>query len=244
MTFQVQLPIFEGPMDLLIFFIQRDQIDITDIPISTITEEFIDYIEMMNRLDLAIGGDFLVMASMLMRIKSRLLLPQETDDGEPIEDPRDELVQMLLDYQRVKEVAGKLQESETIQKDYFTNVLLPEMDVEPEAEELLQKITLVDLMSVFRQLLEELPEISHHEIERIEITQQEQRDFLIGLFGHRKKYVFSEVAEYLDSRLKIVVTFLAILDLIKENLIRVSQDEKFGDFLIERMPNLIVGESA
>jgi len=245
MAFKVQLPIFEGPMDLLLFFIQRDQIDIHDIPISKITENFIDYIEMLQSLDLSVGGDFLFMVSMLMRIKTRMLLPQQTDeDGDLIEDPREELMQMLIEYKKVKESADNLRGFEHAQNQYFGMGFTPQIDVDLEPDEILQDVTLLDLMMTCKRLLEDLPESKPHEIEKIEVTQKEQENFLVGLFGNRKKYRFDEVTKHLDSQLKVIVTFIAILDLIRQGMIIVNQDEQFGDFMICRTNLLQVGGSA
>lgn len=242
MAFKVQLPIFEGPMDLLLFFIQRDQIDIHDIPISQITENFMDYIEMLQSLDLSVGGDFLFMVSLLMRIKTKMLLPKQTDeDNDLIEDPREELLQMLIEYKKVKESADNLREFEQAQSQYFGMGFTPQIEADLEPGEILQDVTLLDLMMTCKRLLENLPESKSHEIERIGVTQKEQENFLVGLFGNRKEYRFSEVTKHLDSQLKVIVTFIAILDLIRRRMIIVNQDEQFGDFFICRTNLLQIG---
>jgi len=180
--YKVQLKNFEGPLDLLLFFIKRDELNIYDIPIYHITREFLYYIRLMEELDLEVASEFIYMASMLMSVKARMMLPQEHSDDDEIDehDPRYELVQKLLDYKRYKEMAEKLTViDENTRQKYFRG--FPEADeVDKQASgEALKDVTLFDLMSAFRKVLSDIKtQNTYHRIEIVETTVEEQTEFI------------------------------------------------------------------
>ncbi len=238
MSYNVKLNVYEGPLDLLLFFIKRDEINIYDIPIAHITREYLDYLRLMQSMNFQLAGEFILMAALLMRIKVQMLLPQpEKEKLEDIEDPRTELVQMLLDYQKYKEVSEHLRHLEEEQLHYFpvhSSLAAPNYD--PEL--FLGDVTLIDLGLAFRRIMERLPRIEQIGIETIKINIRQQIRFLREFFVKRSRVRFSEVASKLADRIELVVTFLAILEMIKTNEINVSQKDIFGEiWLSKRKPS-------
>jgi len=218
--YKVHLKNFEGPLDLLLFFIKRDELEIYDIPISHITREFLEYIRLMEELDLDVASEFIYMASMLMSIKARLMLPSDDEDEEELDefDPRYELIQRLLEYKRYKEMAGKLTviDEETRQK-YFRGYHEAD-DVEKQATgEALQDVTIFDLMGAFRKVLADIKKQNiYHRVEKVETTIEEQTDFLRSTLQKRGRISFRDLGREIGKRIIIVVTFLAVLEMLKE----------------------------
>ena len=232
--YKIKLQQFEGPLDLLLFFIRRDELDIYDIPISSITKEFIEYLSLLKELDLEIAGDFILMASTLMQIKARMLLPKEVDEkGEEI-DPRAELVKALLEYKRYKELSDEFSYMEANQRklSYRTNFEHDNKEFVPEFGSLLKNITLYDLMKAFKSVLLDRPEEPLHQIKKYNITIDEQIEFILDLVEERKKLHFLELVKNMKEKLRIIVTFIAILELIKMGRILLEESENFNDFLI------------
>ena len=232
MSTNVQLPIFEGPLDLLLHLIKKNEVSIADIPIATITEQYLSTLELMQSLNLDVAGEFLVMAATLIHIKSRMLLPPGEEEGEDEEegDPREELIRRLLEYQRFKEAAGELEKREILRRDVF--VRRPEIpeDVENAG---FGGLSLFDLISALRQVLERFPEEGIHEITLEKISVREKMSFLLDDLHRRGKVVFQSLFEAAVSRLEVVVTFLAMLELVKIRAIRVAQEEREGPIIIE-----------
>jgi segregation and condensation protein A len=239
--YRVQLKNFEGPLDLLLFFIKRDELDIYDIPISHITSEFLEYIRLLEELDLDVASEFIYMASMLMSIKARMMLPIDADEDEELDesDPRYELVQKLLEYKRYKEMAEKLTViSDETQKKYYRGYL-DEDDVEKQASgEALKDVTLFDLMSAFRKVLGDIKrQHSYHTVEKITHTVEEQSEYVLELLQNRGRTSFYDICMQLKQKTVIVVTFLAVLEMLKEQQINLFvEDEDPTKFYIDLKP--------
>ena len=236
--YQIQLDNFEGPIDLLLYFIRRDELDIYDIPISKITKEFVETVEEWEKMHLHVAGDFIVMASTLMRIKAKLLLPRpELDDDGEIIDPRTELVQQLVEYKRYKNAAEILNNLSNDQSQRFTRQLEPllvvdESDVE---ENLILDVTLFDLARFFKSAMDSMPVVSQFELNREPVKLEEQKKFIFKHFDGEGKLKFSTILSKLETRMEIVVTFLAILDLIREGSCIVIQENVFGDLELQKI---------
>ncbi|MCH7818299.1 MAG: segregation/condensation protein A [Candidatus Marinimicrobia bacterium] len=237
--YRVRLPIFEGPLDLLIFFIKRDEIDIYDIPIAKITQDFLDYLNLLSALDLVLAGDFMVIAATLMRIKAKMLLPPVPgEEEEDIEDPRRELVEMLIEYKRFKEAAGELRDIEEDQIKMFPRIQsMEEVYGGPTVEDSLTDVTLYDLLETVKRILADMPEEMTHDVETISNTIEEQMGVIESFFGERKEYTFKELAKTFKKRVVVILTFLALLELMRSTRITISQDKFLGEILIRKVSN-------
>lgn len=238
MAYQVRLDVFDGPLDLLLFFIKRDEIDIYDIPISRITKSYLSYLDMMRQLNIGIAGEYVRMAATLMRIKARMLLPQPvSEEDEDYEDPRSELVQMLLEYKQYKEASEHLQVMEAEQRRHFPRRTdLSYIDTEVHPEEVLSDVTLYDIMRTFQRLLSEIPEPVTHNIKRFNTNIKKQGDYLMKRLQRNGTLLFSEVMKELKEKIPIIVTFIALLDLMKQQKVTVLQAETFDDLQIKPRP--------
>ncbi len=238
MSYRVRLNDFEGPLDLLLFFIKRDQLDIYDIPIARITQEFLEYIHYMRILDLEVAGDFIVMAATLMQIKVRMLLPHEEGIQDLIEDdPRRELADRLAEYARFKEAArglGHLEEEggKLFYRSYFKQDERSAA-LEPEDEQL-KNATLIDLITAFKRVIDRHEAAHYHDIQRLNVTMEEQIEFLLNSFEERSALHFLELATKIHDRMRLIVTFIALLELIKRNVLRVQTTGGFNDFIISK----------
>ena len=232
--YRIQLPNFEGPFDLLLYFIRRDELDIYDIPIARITEEFLSYVRVMKLLDLELAGEFILMASTLMYIKARLLLPKPKDEnGEEIEDPRTELVQRLLEYKQIKEASEEMKVMEDRNRNYYERAYYPE---DENSEVVYTNTTMFDLLTAFKNAVDRLDNAKkEHIVELIPITVDEQKEELVKIVARKGRIKF---LEFLDGKPRnfIVVTFLALLELIKSQHLFITQYELFEDIVIS--PNL------
>ncbi len=221
--YRVQLKNFEGPLDLLLFFIKRDELEIYDIPISYITEQFLDYIRLMEELDLDVASEFILMASMLMSIKARLMLPRDDKGEEEIDeyDPRYELVQRLLEYKRYKEMAGKMSGvAEDAQKQHYRGTNEADRVQKQASGEALQDVTMFDLMATFKKVLADLKkQKAVHRVEKIEATIEGQTTFVLNQLRKKGRSSFRQLCALFTNRIKIVVTFLAVLEMLKERQI-------------------------
>lgn len=226
--YRVQLKNFEGPLDLLLFFIKRDELDIYDIPISYITNQFLEYINLMEELDLDVASEFILMASMLMSIKAKMMLPQEESDDELDEhDPRYELVQQLLEYKRYKEMASKMEDiEEEAQKKHFRGYHEVDQVEKRASGEALQDVTMFDLMAAFKKVLSDIKkQDAVHHVEKIEHTIEDQTEYVLNRLQEHGRTSFLAMCEELKTRTKIVVTFLAILEMLKERQINLYVEE-------------------
>ena len=213
MTYQVRLSQFEGPLDLLLHLIRRDKIDIYDIPISHITEEYLAYIEIMQELELEVAGDFFVMAATLMRIKAQMLLPRRTEIEGEEDDPRDELVRNLLEYKKFKEAAQHFSEMEENRRRVYTRPTLSDTS-QGEPEQTIE-MTVFDLFGAFKKVLEELKKQVNYRVERETISLEDRIRMIRERLMERKEMLFTELFESGFDKMEIIITFLAILELIR-----------------------------
>lgn len=239
MLYKIKLEQFEGPLDLLLFFIKRDELNIYDIPIAKITKEFLDYVNLIQKLDLEIAGDFILMASTLMHIKVRMLLPKEIDEqGEEI-DPRDELVKALLEYKRYKEMSEEFSFLESGQRkiNFRGNLLYDEKQAPTDLNTLLKNVTLFDLVKAFKSVIENNKPAVVHEIKKIPVTIDEQMEFILNKLIEFNELHFLSLINELREKIRIVVTFIAILELIKMGKIGIKESSVFNDFVIYGLKN-------
>lgn len=232
MTYNIQLEKFEGPLDLLLYFIRRDELDIYDIPISKITEDFIETINEWKRLNMLIAGEFIVMASTLMRIKARMMIPRvELDEDGDIIDPRTELMQQLIDYKRFRNAAGLLNNMAEERSQYYTHKL--DMQIKDDEDENLDSffkdVSLFDLAKLFKNAMDSRPVLSPFELNKEPIKLEQQKELILGYFDGDGKLSFNNLLGILRSRMEVIVTFLAILDLVKEGTCTVHQANVFSD---------------
>lgn len=232
MSTRVQLEIFEGPLDLLLHLIKKNEVSITDIPIAAITEQYLATLELMESLSLDVAGEFLVMAATLVHIKSRMLLPpgdEEADEDEG-NDPRDELVRRLLEYQRFKEAAEQLEQREILSRDVFVRSAAPVEDVAPRG---FREVSVFELLGALKRVIDRLPKDVFHEVTLEKITMREQMTLLLDRLRTLRSLYFEALFDGVKSRMEVVVTFLAMLELVKVRAIRIFQEEMAGPIMIE-----------
>jgi segregation and condensation protein A len=231
-SYSVKLDVFEGPLDLLLFLIKRDKIDIYDIPIAHITKQYLEYIELMRDLNLEVAGEFIVMAATLIRIKAKMLLPKTLDEAEE-EDPREQLVVALLEYRKFKEAAQILREKETEEATCFPRKDFSFIEKLPE-DEVLIEASLHDLVLAFRRILETQPKETFHTVNYPKVSIEERIAYVLSRLTEKDGVVFSEL--FLDTPIKLVmvVTFIAILELIRLQRIYIRQTRHFSDIWVYR----------
>ncbi|MCG3176200.1 MAG: Segregation and condensation protein A [Candidatus Omnitrophica bacterium] len=233
MSYKIKLEVFEGPLDLLLYLIKKDELDIYNIPITRITEQYLEYIGMLEMLDLDVAGEFLVMAATLMHIKSRMLLPP--DPNAPLEeeaDPRAELVRRLIEYKAYKEAAERLKGYEDRRGDLFVRggVEPPQLEGTDEFKE----VTLFDLMGALGKILKSLPKEAAHEVVKDEYTVHDKIEELTRLLENRPVLRFSALFKAARNKYEVITTFLAILELARLKEIGVRQDRGFGEIEVYR----------
>ena len=244
MGIPVKLEVFEGPLDLLLHLIDKNKIDIYDIPIVEITNQYMEYIRNMQREDLNIMSEFLVMAATLLDIKCRMLLPKEVNDEGEEEDPRQELVEQLLQYKMYKYIACELKDRE-MDSDMvlYKSPSIPEeieKYVEPvDLDKLLGDLTLQKLNSIFKDVMKRQTDkidpvrSKFGKIEKEEVTLSDKFTYIHSYMRDHKTFSFRQLLEKQHSKMHVVVTFLAILEMMKLGEIRVEQEETCGDIMIE-----------
>lgn len=236
MRYRVKLDVFEGPFDLLLFLIRRNEVDIYDIPISKITEQFLEYLEAMELLDLNVAGDFIEMVAILMHIKARMLLPRPvSENGEEAEDPRTELVERLIEYKRYKEAAldfDELEEerSKLYKRKYFK--FLPKEEKVSD-EEYLEQVTLFNLLIAFKRAMDNMPKITYHEVKKIDVTVEQQSQLIMQRIKGRKILLFRDLIKECKEKIVMVVTFISLLDLIRTGRVVIKQSKVFDDIRIK-----------
>jgi segregation and condensation protein A len=237
--YRIKLDQFEGPLDLLLFFIKRDELNIYDIPISRITKEFLEYVNLIKMLDLEVAGEFILMASTLMHIKVRMLLPREVDEkGEEI-DPRAELVKALLEYKKYKEMSEELTYLESNQRkiNYRGNFSADEKESPPDYEILLKNVSIYDLAKAYKKIIEGIENAPVHEIIKINVTIDEQIQFILEKVEQTGKLHFMDLVIEMKEKIRIVVTFIALLELVKMGKIGITVSKNFNDFYLVKLSN-------
>jgi segregation and condensation protein A len=237
--YTIKLQDFEGPLDLLLFFIKRDELDIYDIPIAKISKEFLGYLHYMTELDLEIAGEFLVMAAELMQIKVRMLLPPEPGQIEE-HDPRANLVMKLVEYKRFKEIGEimKVKEAQEMLVHYRGYHEADERNIPEEtAEDIVRDVTFFDLISSFKFAMDRIPKKFVHEIIRLNVTIDEQIAYILDFFSRRSEATFYELVQNMVDRIRVVVTFIALLEVIRSRKVIVRQANPFGEVSIVKNIN-------
>jgi segregation and condensation protein A len=231
-TTRVQVEIFEGPLDLLLHLIKKNEVSIADIPIATITEQYLATLEVMQAFNLDVAGEFLVMAATLIHIKSRMLLPltDAEEDEEEGADPREELVRRLLEYQRFKDAADQLERREVLTRDVFVRSVAPVEEVPAPG---FREVSVFELLTALKQVLDRLPKDVVHEVMLDKITVREKMTLLLDHLRAQGKTLFESLFAEVKTRMEVVVTFLAMLELVKVRAIRIFQEEATGPIQIE-----------
>jgi segregation and condensation protein A len=233
---RIRLPIFEGPLDLLLFLIKREKIDIHDIPIAPITRQYMEYLELMRELNLDVAGEFMVMAATLIHIKSKMLVPVEPTEAEGEEervDPREELVQRLLEFQRYKEAAGVLHQQAQIRAAQWTrpDTVLPAFD---DAGEEMLEAGLYDLVAAFKELLDRRKALLAHEVESEGPPVEQRMEELLAMIREGESLEFLALFAALETKAAMITTFLALLELVRLKRVRVYQRGMFGPIRVFR----------
>lgn len=239
--YRVNLDNFEGPLDLLLFFIRRDELNVYDIPIAYITDQFLGYIHYMEELDLSVASEFILMASTLMAIKARMMIPRTIEEmmEDPELDPRHELVQRLLEYKRYKEASEEMALSDfRMRERYFReNVAADTVEAPSDEGESLKNISLFDLIAAFRKVMMQVPAQVIHKVEREETTIEEMGEYVSNWLRVHGRSSFKDIISRMKTRVRIVTTFLAVLELIREQKIVLFVDDLVLEFYLEQHPN-------
>lgn len=236
--YKVKLDVFEGPLDLLLYLIKRDEVDIHDISIERITKQYLGYMEAFEVLNIELAGEFIVMAANLLYIKSRTLLPVDQQMGEEDadeDDPRWELIRQLIEYKRFKEAAARLRDKEALQENLFPRMpVVP--DLAPAENLLVEEVGIFDLIHAFQKILKRLEKKPEdlREIFAENFTVSDKIDYLLRVTSESTSVRFEELFADAATRTEIVVTFLAMLELIRLKQLRVRQEAHFGEIWIDR----------
>src|SRR5882762_5651473 len=239
-NFEIHLPLFEGPFDLLLFFIERDELEITDIPISKITNDFLEYIHHLEILNIEVASEFILVAATLMRIKSRMLLPRPQLDEQGNEiDPREELVKHLMEYKKYKSVVDqfhKMEETE-LMKEKRGNIMkeLRQLAEVSNVEAELQDVDLFKLLTVFEKVLKRHEEEKNrpvHEVIQYPYTVEGQKEFIMGQLVGRRRMAFNELFEKAPTRVALIFNFLAILEMLSLGMLDIQTGEGFNNFWV------------
>ncbi len=236
MSYKIQLEKFEGPLDLLLYLIKKDDIDICDIPISTITDQYMQYINTMKLLNLEVVGDFLVMAATLMQIKSKMLLPPDPFAVVPEEDPRNELVRRLQEYQQFKLVAENLKEKEAFRQNLFSRLVDEEAmnQIKEDAQEVFIEASLFDLINALNIAIAKVPEKITYQINEDQFSVEGQVHTILHRLVESPKLSLKDLFMKASCKLEIVCTFVAILELVRIKEILAYQRRAFDDIEIVR----------
>lgn len=222
---EVFLEAFEGPLDLLLYLIRKQNLDILDIPIADITSQYIDYIAMMKDLRLELAAEYLVMAAMLAEIKSRMLLPRPPRQDEEEGDPRAELVRRLQEYERFKKAAEEIDMLPRLQRDLFpVDAAVPDKHIDHP----LPDVDLQELLFAFHEVMRRADLYSSHQVEREALSVRERMSNVLARVQHAGFVPFTDLFAFKEGRMGVVVTFMAILELIKERLLELVQVDAFG----------------
>jgi segregation and condensation protein A len=241
-SFEIKLPLFEGPFDLMLFFIERDELDIYDIPIAKITKDFLDYIHQLEKMEIEVASDFILFAATLMKIKSKMLIPRpELDEhGEEI-DPREELVRHLLEYKKYKSVISDLASLEEVRmaKEKRGNILaeLKQLSKVDDVEAEMQDLDLYKLLKVYQKVMSRYvsrTDETTHTVIQYPYTIEQQKDFVLEKMSFRDRVPFTEFISYKPDKIFVIYTFLAILELLQLALVTIVIGEGFNNFWVEK----------
>ena len=243
MSFEIKLPLFEGPFDLMLFFIERDELDIYDIPISKITNDFLDYVHQLETLEIEVASEFILFAATLMKIKSRMLLPRpEVNEQGEVIDPREELVRNLLEYKKYKSVVEDLAalEQERLSKEKRGNLVkeLKELSKLDDVEGELQHLDLYKLLNVFQKCMSRLASRSDepkHTVIQYPYTIEQQKEFVLEKISFKKQVPFTELIAYNPEKIFVIYTFLAILELLQLSELTLVLGEGYNNFWVEKI---------
>ena len=250
MSFEIKIPLFEGPFDLLLFFIQRDELDIHDIPINKITKDFLGYLHHLEEMNVEVASEFILIAATLMRIKAKMLLPRLVLDEEGNEiDPREELIKHLLEYKKYKSVVEELSsmEEERLQKEKRGNIVkeLRKLAEGTNVESELQDLDLYKLLKVYQKVLNRY-EIEknrpRHEVVQYPYSITIQRKFVLDKLSNVKRLSFVELIDFEPNKIAVIFNFLSILDLLQMRQIMIHLGEGFNNFWIEKLDEELVDQ--
>lgn len=242
MSFEIKLPLFEGPFDLMLFFIERDELDIYDIPISKITRDFLDYIHHLEKMEIEVASDFILFAATLMKIKSKMLIPRpEIDEnGEEI-DPREELIRHLLEYKKYKSVILELAslEETRLAKVQRGNILseLRQLSKADDVDAEMQDLDLYKLLKVFQKVMSKYnsrTDETKHTVIQYPYTIEQQKDFILEKMSLKDRVPFTEFISYKPEKIFVIYTFLAILELLQLAMVTITIGEGFNNFWVEK----------
>jgi segregation and condensation protein A len=242
-SFEIKIPLFEGPFDLMLFFIERDELNIYDIPISKITNDFLDYIHHLEKMEIEVASEFILFAATLMKIKSRMLLPRPelNEQGEEI-DPREELIRNLLEYKKYKSVVEELTKMEEVQlsKEKRGNIVaeLKEIAKIDDVDAEMQHVDLFRLLKVFQKCMARVAartDETKHTVIQFPYTIEQQKDFVLGTISFKKQVPFTEFIEYNPDKIFVIYTFLAILELLQLSMVTIVIGEGYNNFWVEKI---------
>ena len=250
MSFEIQLPLFTGPFDLLLFFIQRDELDIHDIPINTVTRDFLDYLHRLEEMNVEVASEFILVAATLMRIKAKMLLPRPVLDEAGNEvDPREELIRHLLEYKKYKSVVEALSqmEKDRQQMDGRGNVVkeLKKLAESSNVESEMQNLDLYKLLKVYQRV------VSRYEMEKSKPVHQvvqypytiaKQRSYVMDQLAHSPRLSFNQIIEFEPNKIAVIFNFLSILDLLQMRKITLHLGEGFNNFWIEKLDEELIDQ--
>ena len=220
---------FEGPLDLLLYLIRKANIDILDIPMARLTEQYLEYVELMRRRNLELAAEYLLMAALLMEIKSRMLLPRPRAQREEEEDPRAELVRRLMEYENMKLAAHKLDALPVLGRDFLT----VEVWIEQAAVQRLPQVRTEDLIAAWQSLLMHARMTRHHKVTREELSVREFMSVILRRLQNGQFAEFTSLFEVSKGVAVVVVSFLAVLELVRESLIEVTQSEPYAPIYVK-----------
>jgi segregation and condensation protein A len=241
-SYDIQLENFEGPLDLLLHLIKKNEMDINDIPMAAITSQYLTILDAMKTLNLDVAGEFLLMAATLLHIKSKLLLPKivEEELEEEEEDPRAELVRRLLEYQKYKDVSQTLDSQPQLGRDIFARIA-PEPEVLEEAEAGFVAVGLFDLVEALQEVLKESPDQHVHEIDMEQLSVTDRINAILSSLQGKESVAFVDLFSDGIKRNEVIVTFLALLELVKLRMVRFMQNTHHGSIWL--FPSVIVDET-
>jgi segregation and condensation protein A len=241
-SFEIKLPLFEGPFDLMLFFIERDELDIYDIPISKITNDFLDYVHQLEKMEIEVASEFILFAATLMKIKSRMLLPRPelNEAGEEI-DPREELVRNLLEYKKYKSVIEDLaqMEQDQLSREKRGNILkeLQELSKVDDVDAEMQHVDLYKLLKVYQKCMAKMASRSDetkHTVIQYPYTIEQQKEFVLEKISFKKQVPFTDFISYKPDKIFVIYTFLAILELLQLSQVTITIGEGYNNFWVEK----------